>query len=214
MDLTEGLSAGTLVTTDNFFTSPRLAERLAGERGVYLLGTMRANRAPRDLPRALLLNADATRYAFKRDVCVVSYARRGAKKKNVLLLTSAPELMRTDHDDDDKPLALRRYNATKGGVDNLDKVTAAYSVRRRTLRWPMALFHNILDVSAYNAFVVWRELRPDWLPGKRDRRRRFMEQLGLELTEAARGGREEQRDPPPRPPRPRVDDKRRPRCSV
>ncbi|KAE8287276.1 Adhesion G-protein coupled receptor G4 [Larimichthys crocea] len=50
-----------------------------------------------------------------------------------------------------------------------------------TARWPLAVFHNILDVSSYNAFVIWRELNPDWLPGKRNKRRVFLEQLGKAL---------------------------------
>ncbi|XP_034385719.1 cyclic nucleotide-gated cation channel beta-1 [Cyclopterus lumpus] len=47
-----------------------------------------------------------------------------------------------------------------------------------TARWPLFVFHNILDVSAYNAFVIWREINPDWMPGKRNKRRVFLEQLG------------------------------------
>ena len=37
------------------------------------------------------------------------------------------------------------YNATKGGVDNLDKLVSAYSCKRRTLRWPLVIFFDILD---------------------------------------------------------------------
>lgn len=44
------------------------------------------------------------------------------------------------------------------------------------------MFHNILDVSACNAFVICRETRPDWMPGKRNRRRMFLELLGKELV--------------------------------
>lgn len=40
-------------------------------------------------------------------------------------------------------------------------------------RWPMALFHNMVDVAAYNAFVVSREVRPGWMAGKLNRRRLF-----------------------------------------
>ncbi|KAJ8015988.1 hypothetical protein DPEC_G00002430 [Dallia pectoralis] len=47
-----------------------------------------------------------------------------------------------------------------------------------TARWPLAVFHNILVVSSYNAFVLWREVQPDWMPGKRNKRRVFLERLG------------------------------------
>ncbi|XP_037545276.1 piggyBac transposable element-derived protein 4-like [Nematolebias whitei] len=188
LDLTEGVPAGTLVTMDNFFTSPRLATRLAAERGLHLLGTLRANRA-RGLPRALLESAReprSCRFAFTRDACAVSYVPKWGM--NVLLLTSEPSLLRLPDDEEDtqrpdgKPPALLRYNATKGGVDNLDKVTAAYSVRRKTARWPV------------------RELHPDWLRGKRDRRRRFLEQLGLELTRDLAATVAADEPPPPPPP--------------
>ncbi|KAJ8005413.1 hypothetical protein DPEC_G00146400 [Dallia pectoralis] len=41
------------------------------------------------------------------------------------------------------------FNRNKGGMDNLDKVIGTYSCRRMTVRWPLAVFHNILD--AYGA---------------------------------------------------------------
>ena len=44
------------------------------------------------------------------------------------------------------------------------------------------MFHNILDVSAYNAFVLWRELRSQWMRDKLYRRRVFLEQLGKALV--------------------------------
>lgn len=82
-----------------------------------------------------------------------------------------------------KTLPLLHYNGTKGIGDNLDKVLATYSCRRKTNCWPVALFHNMMDVSVYDAFVLWRELRPGWLPSKCNRRRLFLELLGKELAE-------------------------------
>ena len=60
------------------------------------------------------------------------------------------------------------YNATKGGGDNLDKLVTGYSCKIRTLHWPLLqhTFCNILDISAYNAFVIWMALNPDWNRGK------------------------------------------------
>ncbi|KAL1276899.1 hypothetical protein QQF64_023572 [Cirrhinus molitorella] len=74
------------------------------------------------------------------------------------------------------------YNETKVGVDNLDKVTATYSCRRMTARWPLVIFFNITDVSAYNAFVLWSEINKDCNSGKLSRRRIFLEQLGYKLV--------------------------------
>ena len=57
-----------------------------------------------------------------------------------------------------------------------------YSCRRMTARWPLVIFHNIIDVSAYNAFVIWREIHPDWMLGKRNKRRVFLQELGRDLV--------------------------------
>lgn len=60
---------------------------------------------------------------------------------------------------------------------------ATYSCRRRTARWPMALFYNMLDVSAYNAFVVWREINPTWKETAPNfKRRYFLQELGRALV--------------------------------
>uniref|UniRef100_A0A0K2V978 PiggyBac transposable elementderived protein 4like [Takifugu rubripes] n=1 Tax=Lepeophtheirus salmonis TaxID=72036 RepID=A0A0K2V978_LEPSM len=32
-------------------------------------------------------------------------------------------------------------------------VIGAYSCRRMTARWPLAIFHNIIDVSSYNGHL-------------------------------------------------------------
>lgn len=66
-------------------------------------------------------------------------------------------------------------------MDNLDKVIATDSCRRMTAHWPLVVFYDVLDVSAYNTFVIWRELNLGWLSGKRNRRRSFLEQLGRRL---------------------------------
>ncbi|KAI7802694.1 putative piggyBac transposable element-derived protein 4-like, partial [Triplophysa rosa] len=54
--------------------------------------------------------------------------------------------------------------------------------QRMTACWPLVIFHNIIDVSAYNAFVIWREINHDWVDGKLNRRRIFLEQLGQALV--------------------------------
>ncbi|XP_029986470.1 piggyBac transposable element-derived protein 4-like, partial [Sphaeramia orbicularis] len=180
LDVTEGLT-GRNVTCDNFFTSYELAGRLLHERNNTLLGTIRKNKP--ELPRALLelrgRRVLSSKFAFTPDTALVSYVPK--KNKNVLLLSTlharAPEVR-----SDGKPAIVLDYNANKGGVDTLDKVMGSYSCRRMTKRWPLVVFHNIVDMSGYNAFVIWRELNPGWLAGRRNKRRVFLEQLGKALV--------------------------------
>jgi hypothetical protein len=56
----------------------------------------------------------------------------------------------------------------------MDKVIETYSCRRMTPRWPLVIFHNINDVSSYNAFLIWNKINLTWMP---DKRRVFLEQL-------------------------------------
>ena len=39
------------------------------------------------------------------------------------------------------------------------------------------IFHNIFDVSSYNAFVIWNKISTTWMPDKRNKRREFLEKL-------------------------------------
>lgn len=62
------------------------------------------------------------------------------------------------------------------------QVTSVYTCKRMTARWPVIVFYNILDVSAYNSFVLWSEINAAWNKGKYNRRRLFMEELGRQLV--------------------------------
>ena len=46
----------------------------------------------------------------------------------------------------------------------------------------MVVFLNILDVSAYNTFVVWMKVNPGWNQGKFFKRRLFLEELGKAMV--------------------------------
>ncbi|XP_064867074.1 piggyBac transposable element-derived protein 4-like [Oncorhynchus nerka] len=181
LDLTQGLPAGHNVTCDNFFTSYELGQRLL-ERNLTMVGTVRKNKA--ELPPALLESKGrqvlSSRFAFTPTATLVSYQAK--RNKNVLLLSTLHAEPDVSDRRDRKPALILDYNCNKGGVDNLDKVVGTYSCRRMTARWPLVIFHNILDVSSYNAFVIWREIKPDWMPGKRNKRRVFLEQLGKALV--------------------------------
>ncbi|KAM4052997.1 uncharacterized protein ACNLHF_005812 [Anomaloglossus baeobatrachus] len=85
---------------------------------------------------------------------------------------------------DKKPRIILDYNKNKGGVDNLDKLTATYTCQRMTRRWPIIVFSNILDVSAYNAFVLWTHIHQGWNSKKKNKRRMFLEELERSLVKA------------------------------
>ncbi|KRY06858.1 hypothetical protein T12_2873 [Trichinella patagoniensis] len=80
------------------------------------------------------------------------------------------------------PDIILHYNNTKGGVDNLDKMTSTYSCQRMTARWPLIVFYTIIDVSAYNANVLWTEKHRTWNARRLHKRRLFLEELGKALV--------------------------------
>ncbi|CAM4635701.1 unnamed protein product [Leuciscus chuanchicus] len=180
LDLTTGLQGHT-VTCDNFFTSYALGQELL-RRKLTMVGTVRKNKP--ELPPALLTTRDrvcfSSIFAFTETHSVVSHCpKRG---KNVLLMSTCHKDAKVSDREDKKPDVMLDYNRCKGGVDNLDKMVASYSCKRKTNRWPMVVFSTILDVSAINAFVVWREVNPSWERGNNFKRRLFLEELGKALV--------------------------------
>lgn len=59
------------------------------------------------------------------------------------------------------PEIIDFYNATKGGVDTLDKKTACYATGRRSRRWPLTIFYRLLDISVVNSEIIARYANAD-----------------------------------------------------
>lgn len=53
-----------------------------------------------------------------------------------------------------KHAIVAHYNITKGGVDMIDEKCSKSICRRRTQRWPMAIFFRILDISCANSYII------------------------------------------------------------
>ena len=66
---------------------------------------------------------------------------------------SQPEI---DITSDQNPSIIFFYNKTKGSVNTLDKLVKSYSTKRKTRKRPLAFIYYMIDVSAINAFVVWK----------------------------------------------------------
>ncbi|XP_062864356.1 uncharacterized protein LOC134326079 isoform X3 [Trichomycterus rosablanca] len=180
LDVTEGLR-GHNVTCDNFFTSYELGLQLL-KRKITMVGAVRKNKP--ELPPALLASKErkvfSSKFAFTPTTTPVSYLPK--KNKNVVLLSTLHADGDISNREDRKSIIILDYNRNKGGVDNLDKVIGTDSCRRMTARWPLVIFHNIIDVSSYNAFVIWREINQTWMSRKQNKRRVFLEQLGKALV--------------------------------
>ncbi|XP_070992443.1 piggyBac transposable element-derived protein 4-like [Oncorhynchus clarkii lewisi] len=84
---------------------------------------------------------DSSKFVFMADISLVSYVPK--KGKNVVLMSTLHRDGRICGQEHQKTEIIMDYNATKGGVENVDKLVTGYSCRSRTLRWPLVIF-NIL----------------------------------------------------------------------
>ncbi|KAM9323738.1 piggyBac transposable element-derived protein 4-like [Gastrophryne carolinensis] len=182
LDMTTGLQ-GHNITCDNFFTSYDLGQELLS-RKITMVGTVKKNKP--ELPAELLQMKDraplSSKFVFTDTTTAVSYCPK--KRRNVVLMSTLHKDAAVSSGSDKKPRIILDYNKNKGGVDNLDKLTATYTCQRMTRRWPMVVFYNILDVSAYNGFVLWTHIHQGWNSKKKNKRRMFLEELGRSLVKA------------------------------
>ena len=171
---------GRNLTTDCFFTSVPLAQTLL-TKGLTLLGTMKSNKAeiPAEFQKSRTRELHSSLHGFSDKLTLCSYVpKRG---KSVILLSS----MHCDNelsDNESKPQMILDYNKTKGSVDTLDQCVHAYSTSRGTKRWPNKLFFNIIDIAAFNGFIIFLKNKPNWNDGKLFRRRLYLLELAKQLA--------------------------------
>lgn len=175
LDLIDGLKGHNI-------TSHHLSQKLLS-KDITMVGTMRKNK--RSIPPKLLqckkVPLYSSTFAFTEDTTLVSYVSR--KNKCTLLQSTMHNTPDIGTDTKKLPAIVAYYNRTKGGVDTIDKMLGTYSCKRKSNRWPMAVFSNIIDISALNAFVVYNEINPNFQSKQvKTRRRNFLEQLGHELA--------------------------------
>ena len=138
------------VTCDRYFTAVELFEHLLNVK-LTSVGTVMPNR--KHFPIALTTKGNreinSTLFVVKDSVTMCSWVQK--KRKLVLLLATLHQTNETVKIE--KPETIEFYNQTKAGVDALEQKVRHYSIYRKTKCWPQAVFHNILDIAAYNAFV-------------------------------------------------------------
>ena len=80
-----------------------------------------------------------------------------------------------------KPVMVKCSNKTKGGVDTFDYIMCHSSpCKRKTRRWPMVLFFNLLDTATVAAQIMYKDVFPIDNKAHKDRGR-FNELLAKEL---------------------------------
>ncbi|KRZ26809.1 hypothetical protein T4C_9919 [Trichinella pseudospiralis] len=157
------------------------------KKNLTLVGTVKKNKLDCELDQELLhlqgRELNSSRFVFSEDCTIVSYVPK--KNKNVLVLSTMHNDDRVSDGKSSKPDIILHYNNTKGGEDNLDKMASTYSRQRMTTRWLLVMFY-IIDVSAYNAYVLWTEKHLTWNAGLLHKRQLLLEKLGKALVQPER----------------------------
>ncbi|KAF3853838.1 hypothetical protein F7725_014526 [Dissostichus mawsoni] len=85
-------------------------------------------------------------------------------RRNVTILSTQHQHVAISTERKKKPEAVDYYNHSKVGVDVLDQMARQYSVKGGTRRWPVAVFYNVLDLAAINAWVLYQSCMSQNIP--------------------------------------------------
>ena len=148
--------SGRNVTWDNYFIDMVLAETLL-KNGLTMVGTVRGNK--RFLPNSFRSGRQLALYdsesAYNENATVLKYQSK--RRKSVILLSSMHDTSIVDpYQNPKKRLEMVLFcNSTKGAVDTLDKMAHTYTVKRKTQRWPLVMFFNIIDMATIASRSIW-----------------------------------------------------------
>ncbi|KRZ11060.1 PiggyBac transposable element-derived protein 4 [Trichinella zimbabwensis] len=160
LDLASDLGPGCGITTDNFFTSLDLARALLAQKKT-LLGTIRQR--CKEVPKELWPNKTRAEYStlflYMEQCMLTSYV---PKKGCAVVILSSQHCGNCVSGEETKfkPQVICDYNKTKGAVDTVDKMLKDYSWRRRTIRWPLAVVMDMLDMTIINSYVLQLRIGP------------------------------------------------------
>ena len=108
-------------------------------------------------------------------ITLVSYIPK--RRRNVILLSSSHGRGTIDPVcPKNKPIMIADYNQGKGGVDQMDENVTEFSTVRKTSRWPLLVFFNMIDVACNNCFL---HLKRDGYPHNK---KKFLDNLSKMLV--------------------------------
>lgn len=171
------LNKGYNVTVDNFFPSMPLIKEL-NTRHTSLVGTVRPNRKglPPNLPNTNLPLHASQFFWNDDDQCLLVKYQCKQQKAAYVISTMHVNPLVDETTEKKKPFVILFYNKNKCGVDVSDSMLRFHTTRCATRRWPLAVWQNILDIAALNAWVVFKSST-----GSSISRKDFLLQLTSEL---------------------------------
>lgn len=152
---------GYCLTTDNYYTSPELAEILISNR-TDICGTLRPNRKglPSQLKSSSVKKGEIIAFQ-KGKMCVMKW--KDKKPLHMLSTFHNAEMVEVKSKIENstmkmKPQAVLSYNNTMGGVDRSDQCLSYYPVARNQQRkYYKKIFRHLLNQAVWNSFVIYKK---------------------------------------------------------
>ena len=148
-------NSGRNITCDRYFTGVEMIETLKSNN-LPVVGAVMPNEKylPVELAKKAGRLVGSSLFSFKDDLTMCLWVPK--KNKLVLLLSIGHQSDKIG--ESRKPEIVEFYNETKAGVDALDQKVRHYTTYCKTKRWSMVVFYIILDIAAYNAYVLFKLL--------------------------------------------------------
>ena len=169
------LKKGRNVTTDNCFTSIKLATELQKYK-TSLLGTV--DRIRKEVPAVVKHMKEPLYFTTLHksgDVTITVYQSK--VKKNVAIFSTLHQNITIADNAKKTSESVKAYNDTKYGADIVDQMARKYTVRTSTRRWSIHSLQNTQDLAAINAWIVYKAVSKNNIP-----RRVFLQQFAQNLS--------------------------------
>lgn len=171
LHMTRTLVPGHIIYFDRYFTSLKLVQELS-TRGIKCSGTIMKNRIPAALKEVLPDDKDmkcsgrGSTSVFVNSDDSVAVTKWFDNKPVILMSTiygSEPKdqcrrwcKRQKEYVNVERPLVVKMYNTNMGGVDLADRMMAVCPSRSRTKKWTICFISHMLDLSASNAWIQFR----------------------------------------------------------
>ena len=175
--------SGRNVTCNDCFMDVELASTLL-KNGVTCAGTVRQNKRflPDDFKEKRGVPLHKSKFVFRDDTTLTYYQAK--RLKSVVVLSTMHHDNAVDPTSSkNEPDMVTFYKCTKGTVGAMNKMAHSYTTKRKTQRWPMVMFFNVIDLSAIASRCIWVKKFPDSPLSGKDARCRFIRDVGEQLMQ-------------------------------
>jgi len=145
------------ITMDNWFTSVPLTQKLLADYKLTVIGKIKRNNK-REFPNEFIdlkyinRKAYSSLFLFANNLVAVSFK---SKPDKLVTLISLLHDDNTIDETNKKTIIIMNYNETKGGVDSFDQMCQNMNAGRKTQRWPLCIFYNMINIASINAYVIY-----------------------------------------------------------